>query len=360
MTVTAAPYDSGAPSTGSASFTPTDCDKVPFAPHLSGTLGGPGLTAKKASPILSSRITVDQGQSNLSSVKVVLPGLVGANLTQLTRECAVDAFAAGNCPSNSRVGSVSATSPLLPAPLQGSLLLLANPNNLLPRLAIVLGGNVPLTLVGDVGLENGRVTNSFAGLPDLPLSTFQITVDGGSGLLMNASDLCAPGAGPRLDGIIASQSGRSASVSAPLSVLGCVPGSASALAKPRASMSVRFGRGGGILTAHLKAGRGAPRIERVRIVLPAGLAGKKRGAKVSASRKIGGRSLKVHQRRLDMELGTKGASSISLRWRGLKVGRALRPLLAKHRKVPFTARITDGAKHTTKVTLLVRPSVAHK
>ena len=42
MTVSATGYDEPGTSTAAGSFTPTDCDKLPFTPKLSGTLGGQG------------------------------------------------------------------------------------------------------------------------------------------------------------------------------------------------------------------------------------------------------------------------------------------------------------------------------
>src|SRR3954451_7922420 len=147
MTVSATAYDEPGTSTGSASFTPTDCGRLPFAPKLTGTLGGQGLTAKNASPVFTSTISVDPGQANPSAVKVMLPAGLLPDLSQLSRACSPDAFAAGSCPNTAQVGNVLAASPLLPAPLQGPLLLVGSstPGGL-PKLGIILRGAVPITL----------------------------------------------------------------------------------------------------------------------------------------------------------------------------------------------------------------------
>src|SRR3954451_16284797 len=98
---------------------PTDCNKLPFAPKLTGTLGGQGLTAKNASPVFTSTISVPAGQANPSAVKVQLPAGLLPDLSQLSRACSPEAFAPANCPNTAQVGNVLAASPLLPLPLQG-------------------------------------------------------------------------------------------------------------------------------------------------------------------------------------------------------------------------------------------------
>jgi hypothetical protein len=360
MTVSATAYDESGTSTGNASFTPTDCDKLPFTPKLSGTLGGQGLTAKNASPVFTSTISVDPGQANPSAVKVVLPAGLLPDLSQLGRACSPDAFAAGTCPNTAQVGNVLAASPLLPAPLQGPLLLVgsATPGGL-PKLGIVLRGAVPITLTGDVSLENGQVVNSFSGLPDLPLGTFQITVTGGHGLLVNLADLCTAGSGKFLGGTITAQSGATSTINTPISVLGCVAGS-NAVAKPRTTMSIRFGRSGGVLTAHFKAGNGAPPIARVLMDLPKGLKGVRKGLHLTAAAKVPRKSLHLKGRRLDARLGKAGAVKIALRWRGLKPSAALRKSLRKGSTLPFVVRVKDTGRRTTKLQVLARVALSRK
>src|SRR3954451_14258493 len=343
ISVSATSYDESGTSSGSGSFTPTACDALAFAPAVSGTVGGPGLTAKNTSPILTSLISLPAGQANPSTVKIVLPATVAPNISQVGRACPPDVFAASNCPSNARVGSVEATSPLLPAALQGPVQLVARQGGILPQLAILIGGAVPITLVGDVGLETGRITNTFTGIPDLPLSRFQLTVDGGQGLLRNQSDLCAPGAGGTVDGTITAHSGRTATISGRLAVQGCVPGSATATAKPRASMRILFGSKGGVLTAHFKAGNGAPPLTKAQLTLAPGLKGRKKGAVVSEAKRLGRRALSLRGRRLTAKLTRKGAVSVAVRWRGLKASRKVAAKIASRTPLKFVALLTDAS-----------------
>ena len=360
MTVSATAYDDPGTSTGNASFTPTDCDKLPFTPKLTGTLGGQGLTAKNASPVFTSTISVDPGQANPSAVKVRLPAGLLPDLSQLGRACPPDQFAAGTCPNTAQVGNVLAASPLLAAPLQGPLLLVgASTPGGLPGLGIVLRGPVPIMLRGDVSLENGQVVNSFSGLPDLPLGTFQITVTGGHGLLVNLADLCTPGKGKFLGGTITAQSGATSTINNPISVIGCVAGS-NAVAKPRSTMSIRFGRSTGVLTAHFKAGNGAPPIARVQMTLPKGLKGVRKGLRVTAAANVPRKSLHLKGRRLDARLGKSGAVNIALRWRGLKPSAALRKSLKKGSTLPVVVRVKDTGRRTTKLTVPARVALSRK
>ena len=76
------------------------------------------------------------------------------------------------------------------------------------------GSAFPLTLLGDAALENGKITNTLGGLPDLPIGRTQLTIDGGaSGLVTNLVDLCARGAGDKLSTTLTAQSGRTAALS---------------------------------------------------------------------------------------------------------------------------------------------------
>ena len=61
----------------------------------------------------------------------------------------------------------------------------------LPSLVVRLSGAVPLTLEGKVDIFQNRLRNTFPGAPDVPLSQFKLTVDGGKGGLLQAvDDLC--------------------------------------------------------------------------------------------------------------------------------------------------------------------------
>jgi hypothetical protein len=150
-------------------------------------------------------------------------------------------------------------------------------------------------------------------------------------------------------------------VSAPLVVNGCVAGSPTAVAKPLASLSVRFGPSGdGVMTGHFKAGRGLPPLTRAQLKLPPGLKAGRRGLKVSEARVLGRRSLLLRGRTLDARLGKKGTKRVSLRWRGIKASRKIAALLPRRPRITFVIVFTDTSGRSTKVPVVVRPSISHR
>jgi hypothetical protein len=358
-TATATSYDEpNAVKTASSSFTPTGCDKLPFAPQVSGGAGGLGQTAKAVSPTLTTVVATRPGDANPVRVAVTLPPALIANFDRLKQFCDPQTFAAGNCPAGTRVGSAKAASPLLPDPLTGPVTLTNDPVTGLPAVAVQFGPPVPLTLFGAAGFAGAAVTNTFDGIPDLPLSRFELTIDGGArnGLFLNDVNLCTVGAEQMtLRGELTAHSGRTASVSAPLDPLGCESTTASAgPKKPRGSLSLRFRRGVGTLGARFKPAAGAPALRRLRLAIPKSLRLPKRGLRVRAA---GLRSAKLRGHTLDVRLGTRGARSISIRWTRIKPGRTLARKLKRRPPLRFMARLADRAGTASALRLTVRPAV---
>ena len=72
-------------------------------------------------------------------------------------------------------------------------MLKASATSALPSLVVDLKGAAPLTLFGTPDFVGNRVRNTFPGAPDVPLSKFTLSVNGGKGgLLLAAQDLCRP------------------------------------------------------------------------------------------------------------------------------------------------------------------------
>jgi hypothetical protein len=370
-------YDQpNAPKPASSSFTPTGCDKLPFAPHLAGSLGGIGTTTRGTSPTLITAITTSPGDANPSRVSVSLPPAVQTNLSAKVTVCTLANVAAGTCPASSRVGSASASSPLLPEPLTGPVLVAGDPGTGLPSLSVQLGPPVPLSLTGKIGLGNGLVTNTFDGLPDLPLSRFELTVNGGgtSGLLANAGNVCGTKLSKTARGEFLAHSGKTASVTANFAVVGCDPahpGSSVSQTggegRPRGTLSLAFRRGSGTLKAKFRAGKSAAKLNHVRLALPKALRTGARGKKLpkrlrvlAGKRKLTRKQVRVGAHTIDIRLGKKRSATVSLRWAALKPKRSLARRLGKHPKLVFVARVGDATPRTTRLRLTVRPSVRRR
>jgi hypothetical protein len=219
-TVDATAYD-GAQGSGAASFTPTGCDKLAFAPTLSAAID-PG--AKGAQPTLTTVVESPPGQANARTVQITLPAGLGALVTTLNHACPEDVFAQGACAANAQIGSAQAETPVLAAPLAGPVVLVKPAASPLPELVIDLHGPIALRLPVTVGFgAGGRLQSTLDGLPDTALSRFTLTLAGGpDGLLSNARDLCS-GATARVDAAFAGQNGATSSSSVIPQIAGCKP-----------------------------------------------------------------------------------------------------------------------------------------
>jgi hypothetical protein len=100
------------------------------------------------------------------------------------------------CAAASVVASAKAITPILPVPLEGPAYFVSHGNEAFPQLIIVLQGENGLVvdLVGDTFISKAGITSStFAHVPDVPVSSFELTLPQGkySALAANGN-LCKP------------------------------------------------------------------------------------------------------------------------------------------------------------------------
>jgi hypothetical protein len=367
MRATIASYNApNQPSSKTASYTPTDCGKLPFKPSLSASMGGKGQTALGRSPELVAVVSARRGDANAKRVAVTLPPGVSVNFSSSITPCSKPSFLAGGCPAGARVGSAVARSPLLATPVTGPVSLVSD--NGQPSLGVQFGPPVPLQLLGVIAVNGSTLTNVFDGVPDLPLSRFELTVAGGGTdrLLANTTNLCARKTPPLAKATLLAHSGKTASVDAPVQVRGCTPGGTTTQgggrSHPQARVSLAFKHKVGTLSARFrKAGKG-PRLKRARLTLPTRLrTGARKGKlprrlRVTADgRRVARKRIHLHGQLLDVKV--KGAKEIRVRWGGLKPRRKLARRLKHRPKLTFVARLTDSRRHTTRFELTVRPRV---
>jgi hypothetical protein len=97
------------------------------------------------------------------------------------------------CPKGSIVGRAKAASPLLKRPLAGNVYFVKNvrrssSGNLirtLPILVVALRGEIAVNLRGTTSVKGGRLVNTFASVPDAPISRFDLGIKGGkNGILV--------------------------------------------------------------------------------------------------------------------------------------------------------------------------------
>jgi hypothetical protein len=172
----------------SVPFQNQGCDALDFSPHLKLRLFG--QTRRAGHPKLQATLTTTEGQANLASASVALPRAIFLDQASLGTVCTRPQFAAGQCPAKSVYGFARAWSPLVAKPLEGPVYLRSS-NNTLPDMVADLKGQVDIVLDGRIDSFKGGIRTTFGGIPDLPVSKFEITVPGGKhGLLQASTNLC--------------------------------------------------------------------------------------------------------------------------------------------------------------------------
>jgi hypothetical protein len=222
----AVPY-SGASATGQASFSTTNCGALDFSPAFTAEVGGPGQTANGVPTTASTSILQDTDEAGLLKAVVKVPSDLNPNATIFFGgACDQASFKAGTCPAGTVVGLATAASPLLSQPLVGNVELVTG-SGPIPNLGLDLKGQLHLLLQGSVDISAGN-TVTFGdvppGLPDIPISRFQLTFTNPPGLLGAARDLCTPPP-PLFHADFTGYNGKTTAVDSAATVDGCGAGS---------------------------------------------------------------------------------------------------------------------------------------
>lgn len=217
MTVTAAATSAAAQRASLLDrFQVGGCRRLGFRPRLAIRFFGP--THRGAHPRVRTVFQARASDANIARAAITLPRTELLENRHIATVCARDRFAAGRCPADSIYGWAKAWSPLLGQPIEGPVYLRASRRRL-PDLVASLDGQVHLDLVGHVDSVGGRLRNTFAALPDAPLSKLVLTMRGGRrGLLVNATELCR--AAPRANAELDAQNGKALNL-APAVKLDC-------------------------------------------------------------------------------------------------------------------------------------------
>jgi hypothetical protein len=169
-------------------FQATNCGALGFSPRFKMALTG--STSRRGHPAIHVSLVGRPGGANFEKVQVTLPKGQLLDNSHVRTVCTRPQFAAGACPSRSRIGWAVARSPLLDAPVAGPAYLRSSSNKL-PDIALSLDGQVDIEVAGRIDSVGGRLRATFVSLPDLPVSRFTLDLEGGGkGLLINSSGLC--------------------------------------------------------------------------------------------------------------------------------------------------------------------------
>jgi hypothetical protein len=184
----------GASVKASSPFGVTGCTSLPFKPVF--TASSPTTPTRANGASLEVGFTQPGHEANIKSVVASLPRILPSRDSTLKLACPEASFLSGyrNCPSTSKVGSATVTTPVLPEKLTGPAYLVSHGGAGFPDLDLFLEGDdgVRVTLVGNTEIAGGITTSTFASVPDVPVSSFLLSLPTGRDSLLAAyGSLCA-------------------------------------------------------------------------------------------------------------------------------------------------------------------------
>ncbi len=340
--------------TVSAPLAVTGCSSLSYSPSFA-------VTATRDSTDNRVRVVTDVTQAATEapsrSVALALPyAQLRGNVAGLQRLC--QNLSSGMC---TPVGSVTAASPLYPRALTGQAYLTGTITGL--TLTLVFPAPFPLTLVGSVNLVTNVTT--FTGLPDIPLTRLQVTLDGGpQGLFLS---LCHDPTGTASATLTSQNGDKTATVPANFTVAGCPSaggasppaGGGTAVGGTALTSASAAGLTGGhpSLSFQLRTAKGAAKLRALTIELPRGLSfishrsGHGRIVKGVRLKGAAIKSLIMSHGHLVVTL-TRAVSSLSvtLTNAALRESAALRAQAASHKLKRLPLRViaqNTRGKHTT-------------
>jgi hypothetical protein len=213
----------------SSPFAVTGCNTLPFKPAFSAaTSASTNATTLKANGA-ALRVNLLQGahEANLKSVVAELPKSLPSRLTTLQKACPAAMYEANpfSCPSGSKVGSATVSTPVLPQPLKGPAYLVSHGGEAFPDLDLLLEGDggVRVILESHTSIKGGITTSNFFSIPDVPVSSFVLELPSGANSALTAvGTLCTQTL--TMPTTITAQSGAMLKLSTPIAVSGCTGG----------------------------------------------------------------------------------------------------------------------------------------
>lgn len=205
----------------SSAFGVTNCGALAFKPSFK--VASSTKTSKANGAPLQVNLTQAAHQANIRSVFTQLPLQLPSRLTTLQKACPQATFEANpaSCPVTSVVGSATASTPVLTGNLTGPAYLVSHAAEAFPNLVLVLqNGGVRIILEGTTDIKKGITTSTFAAVPDVPVSSFALTLPTGPHSALAAyGNLCAHSL--IMPTVITAQSGAVFKQNTKIAVAGC-------------------------------------------------------------------------------------------------------------------------------------------
>lgn len=192
---------SGAVARPAATLALTGCERLPFRPKIAVALRNRTQMRKGAHPRLTATVTQRESEAGLRSAQVALPTGVALQASNAETLCEKADAARDACPKASIVGSATADTTILGRRLFAPVYFVKGTRRTatgkevatLPTLYVPLSGDgVRVNLRGETSVSHGRLVTTFGAIPDQPITTFTLNIDGGRrGIIAATRDLCA-------------------------------------------------------------------------------------------------------------------------------------------------------------------------
>ncbi len=168
----------------SSPFQVGSCRSLTFKPGFKVSTSAKTSRTQGASLHVSMTLPDEGGLSstaNVQRVKVSLPKQLPTPLKTLQKACLEKTFAENpkNCPVASQVGTVKVSTPVLPGGLTGTAYFVSHGGAKYPELIMVLVGQngVTVQVHGETQISKAGITTAtFATVPDVPFSSFELTL----------------------------------------------------------------------------------------------------------------------------------------------------------------------------------------
>lgn len=199
----------------SAPYRATGCEQVPYNPRLDLTLEdvGPGQA-----PAIRGVVTQGPGEATTGRAKITFPAAFKINSQNTAKHCSAEDLAAKTCLEESRIGTVTASSPLLPLGEEerGGVYLAGLTGDSI-KMEAQLHGFVDLTIKAEGRLAAGtlELVNEFKDLPTVPVSGFDLRLEGGAKGIIKTPKTCGP---QTVKSLFVSHSGKEVSQDLPVDI----------------------------------------------------------------------------------------------------------------------------------------------
>ena len=168
------------------------CAGLAFKPALTATTQAKTSRSNGASLVI--KIAQKAGEANIHKVMLQIPADLPTRLSTLQKACTEAQFNTNpaGCPEGSVIGSATAHTPLLAAPLVGPAILVSHGGAAFPDVEFLLSGeNVQITLDGKTEIKKGITYSRFETVPDAPITAFETVLPEGPHSILGANgDLC--------------------------------------------------------------------------------------------------------------------------------------------------------------------------